>query len=310
MVVAMNRLLACALVAAACAAGCDARATSAPAAVAQVKSKALESCAATADCEDGLRCFGQTCQPAARSAVGDYLAAVGAAASARGDHEAALAAYAEALGRYEGDKLKIPPDVDCAYGDALALAKANKEHAELAARVLHRCVLAVPPGSALWHHALTILATLHDSGLEPASLGRPQLADRYLTRAPSKPADDKLAITVTASPTPTGKTFQAIPDRIAEGDLHAALVACGDSYTAATKKPALSVDVAVKAVYVASEYEDESGSFSIKVDPPAVAPPGADGTAEGCVRAALTAALPKLTTVRDAFATKLTIVIK
>jgi hypothetical protein len=303
----MNRHLLCMLLAAATA--CDAKATSAPTPV-QVKSKELESCGSTGDCDDGLRCFALTCQRVARSVVGDYLAAVGAGASGRGDHEAAISSYAEALGRYEGDKLGVPPDVDCAYGTALAQAKANKEHAELAARVLHRCVLAVPAGSALRQRALADLATLADVGLEPQSLARPQLADLYLTRAPSRPATDKLTITVTASPTPTGKTFQAIPDRIAEGDLHGALVACWDTYTAATKKPVLTVDVAVKAVYVASEYEDESGSFTIKLDAPAVAPAGAEGAAEACVRGALTPVLTKLTTIRDAFATKLTIAIK
>ena len=32
----------------------------------------------------------------------------------------------------------LPPDVDCEYGTTLAAARAKKEQAELAARVLHR----------------------------------------------------------------------------------------------------------------------------------------------------------------------------
>ena len=82
--------------------------------------------------------------------MGDYFAAVGAEQrGARDDGEASVTAYASALGHYDSARGPLPPDVDCAYGGALAAAgKAKKEHAELNARVLHRCLLAVPAEAA------------------------------------------------------------------------------------------------------------------------------------------------------------------
>jgi len=65
----------------------------------------------------------------------------------------------------------------------------------------------------------------------------------------------------------------------------------------------------VKSAYIPSEYEDESGSFSTKLDPPVAMPAGPDATADSCVRAAVEPALKGLA-LKDAFQTKLTITIK
>jgi hypothetical protein len=292
------------------AAACDSRATASdPSGRADQKSKELESCSASADCAAPLRCFEHACRRTARSTVGDYFAALGAQLKARGDVEGAIDAYNRALGHYDSEKIALPPDVDCAYGAALAAGKAKKEHAELAARVLHRCMLAVPPGSQLRHQALADAATLSDTGLDPLAFGRTSLADVYLTRAPAKPNTDKLQVAVTANPQPTGKTYHLIPEKLAEPDMRAALVACWDAYNAATHKPAMSASIGLKSQYIPSEYEDEPGRYSTKLDPAVAMPPGPEASADQCVRAAVEPALKDLA-LRDSFTTKLTITVK
>ena len=298
-----------ALVLVLCLAACDSRAKASDPIRADQKSKELESCSASSDCADALRCFEHACRRTSRSAVGDYFAALGAQLKKNGDIEGSIDAYNRALGHYDSEKIALPPDVDCAYGAALAAGKTKKEHAELGARVLHRCMLAVPVGSHLREVALADLATLSDAGLDPLTLGRSQLADVYLTRAPQKPATDKLTVTVTANPPPTGKTYQLIPDKLAEPDMRAALVACWDAYNAATHKDALAVSVGIKSSYIPSEYEDESGSFTTKLDPAVTMPAGPDASADSCVRAAIEPAIKGLA-LRDAFTAKLTITVK
>src|SRR5687767_3012128 len=126
-----SSLIAVALLAAA--AGCDSRAKASdpPGARADAKSKEYESCGASMHCQDDLRCFANVCRRSARSTVGDYYAALGAASKGRGELEAAIDSYNKALGHYDSEKIAVPPDVDCAYGETLAAARAKKEHAEL-----------------------------------------------------------------------------------------------------------------------------------------------------------------------------------
>lgn len=294
-------------------AGCDSRAkASDPVGLRpESKSKEYESCAASMHCQDDLRCFDHVCRRSARSTVGDYYAALGAQQRSRGDFEAAIDSYNKALGHYDSEKIALPPDVDCQYGIALSAAKAKKEHAELAARVLHRCVLAVPVGSSLRDRALQELATLTDSGLDPLALGRTQLADVYLTRAPSAPATDKLQVTLSTNPSvDSKKTYPVIPERLAQPDVRSALVACWEGYNKATKKASMSVSIPLKVSYIASEYEDEPGKFVTKIDAAAGGPAGPDTDAENCARATIEPALKSLTTIRDAFSTSLTITVK
>ena len=292
------------------AAGCDSRAKASDPQKAESKSKEYESCSASMHCQDDLRCFANVCRRSSRSNVGDYFAALGAQQLKAGDLEASIDSYNKALGHYDSEKIGLPPDVDCAYGAALAANKQKKEHAELAARVLHRCVLAVPVGSPLRDGALAQLAYLTDAGLDPLSLGRTQLADVYLTRGPTTPRSDKLQVTVTANPPVDKKTFVEVPNRIAQPDMREALVACWEQYAKATKKNTVSTTIAMKVSYIPSEYEDEPGRYNTKIEPPITMPPGPDATADQCVRAAVEPQLKALTTIRDAFATKLTITIK
>ncbi len=292
--------------------GCDSRAKAADpnGGHAEQKSKEYESCGTSSHCTDGLRCFDHVCKRTARSAVGDFYAALGAQQRVKGDLEAALSSYTQALGHYDTEKLALPPDVDCAYGTALATAKSNKEHAELGARVLHRCLLAVPVGSGLRDRALADLASLNEVGLDPLTIGRTALADSYLTRAPSTHSSDKLTVQVTANPPVTGKSYQAIPNRLDEPDAKGGLVACWQAYNAAAHKDAVSVVIGVTVKYTPSEYEDESGVYTTKIDPPVALPPGPDASADACVRAVVEPAIKDLKTLRDAFAAKLTITIK
>jgi hypothetical protein len=293
-------------------AGCDSRAKASDpqGGRAESKSKEYESCGASMHCQDDLRCFDNMCRRTARSNVGDYFAALGNQLRARGELAGAIDAFNRALGHYDSEKIALPPDVDCAYGATLAAARQKKEHAELAARVLHRCVLAVPSGSVLRERALADLATLGESGLDPLALGRTQLADVYLTRGPSKPASDKLQITVTPTPPIDKKTYPLIPERIQQPDLKAALIACWESYNSATRKESLSVTIGIQSKYYPSEYEDEPGKFTTKIDPAIAMPAGPEASADQCVRAAVEPALKAVAGIRDAFATKLTITVK
>ena len=290
-------------------AGCDSKATASdPSSTPrpEQKSKEYESCGASMHCADELRCFDQTCRRMARSAVGDYYAALGAQARAKGDFTAAITAYTSALGHYDSEKVPLPPDVDCAYGGALAAAKSNKDHAELGARVLHRCILAVPAASALRKTALSELATLFDVGLDPLLLGGGKTADLYLTKGPVKPATDKLTVTVTGAPQPA-KSMPAIMDAVAQQK--SGLIACWETYNAAAKKPAMTVNIDVKNGYVPSEYDDVPGSWSLKF-PSSPTPAGTpDAAAEECARSIVEPAL-KGAKLAESFTSRITITVK
>jgi len=268
---------------------------------AEQKSREYESCSASMLCQDDLRCFDNVCRRTTRSNVGDYYAALGAAARTRGELDAAIDAYAQAIGQYEAEKVAggVPPDVDCAYGAALAAARAKKQHAELAARVLHRCVLSVPAGSALRDQALVQLATLAEAGLDPILLGAGKTADVYLTKPAARRAD-KLAVSVTAAPQPA-KTFPTLQAALGTPEVRAGLVKCWE----ASKKDALAVTVPVKTGYVPSEYEDVPGAWVSKIEP---LPAGAD-PAEACAREVVDPVVKALK-LNERFETKLTVTLK
>lgn len=293
--------------------GCDSKATASDPPTggvrAEQKSKEFESCGTSSHCADDLRCFDQMCQRAARSAVGDYFAAVGRNALANGKAADAVAAYAIALTHYDNEKIPVPPALDCEYGAALAASRSNKENAELGARVLHRCVLAVPPASSLRTRAMNSLALLDEVGLDPLLIGGPKLADTYLTKGPQKPATDKLAVTVSANPAPA-KTMPLIEGKVAEADVKSALIACWNQFHDAAKKDALAVTIGMKGGFVQGEYEDDPVRFVLKFEPPVALPAGSpEAAADGCVRAVMEPAIKGLK-IAEAFNTKLTITVK
>jgi hypothetical protein len=291
--------------------GCDARAIAKdPQAAmpgAEQKSRELETCAATVHCADQLRCFEGVCRRTTRSTVGDYFAALGGVLRARGKGADAIKAYADGVDRYEADKVPLPPELDCAYGGALASSNGKKEQSELAARVLHRCLLAVPAGSALYHQALADLAKLAELGLDPTVLAKPQAADLYLSKAPLHKSAEAVTISVAANPMPSGKSFGVVIDRIGQPDLRAPLLACWEAQLAATQREELVVTFGLKAKYV-SDYEDEPGFYAITFEPVAAAGSPA-AVAEECVRNALEP-IKKTAGLRDAVTTKLTITMR
>lgn len=292
--------------------GCDARATAkdpqAAAPHSEQKSRELESCSATVHCADELRCFELVCRRTARSMVGDYHAALGAALRGRGKLSEAAAAYSDALARYEADKIAVPPELDCAYGSALAAARAKKEQAELAARVLHRCLMAVPVGSALYGQALADLTNLAEAGFEPATLAKAAAADVYLTKAPARKGSDAVTITAAASPMPSGKSFSLVLDEVSKPELRGALLDCWEAHLAATQKEELVVTFGLKAKYV-SEYEDEPGYVAMTFEPGGAAAGTPAAVAEECVRAALEP-IKKTPGFKDSATTKLTVTMK
>jgi hypothetical protein len=101
-----------------------------------------------------------------------------------------------------------------------------------------------------------------------------------------------------------------ITDKI-EPELHGALVACWEAYTAATKKEALASVISVKSAYIASEYADDPdvpGQFVVKVEA-ASGTSGPQKAADECVKAAVEPAIKGLG-LREGFSTKLTITVK
>lgn len=284
------------------AAACDTRATASNAADTPPErlSKELESCGKSDDCGAGLRCFAQVCQREARSVLGDYLAARAARAT---PVDAAAEDYARAVTAYEDAKLAVPPDLDCAYGRALTRAKGKKDKAELAARILHRCVLATPAGSPQRAEALAALTELDPVGLDPGQIAKPALADAYLTRAPSRPSTDNLSITVTAEPPPAGKTFGLAIERLQAADLRGALIACWEKHAA--EAGTLVARLPLKVTYRESEYEDEPGLYKTAMDPPV----GADA-ATTCVHGVAAPALTAVKGLRDRIETTLVVTIK
>lgn len=269
-------------------AACDTPATPSAGGVAAPTrtSAALESCAATADCADGLRCLDQVCRAAARSLAGDYAAALADRARAAGELPAAVAAYADAVARYEADKLAVPIELECAHGAALVEARGDRERAELAARVLHRCVRGAPAGSALAAAGLRALAALDEQGFDPAHLAREQPADKYLTRTPAAPRADQVQVTLAAEPPLRHRLAQEALDALAAAP--APLRACWDASFAATRQPVLEAAVPLRTTYKDSGYDDEPGTWTLAPDAKA---PAAAGPAEACVRDAVAAAL-------------------
>jgi hypothetical protein len=294
------------------AAGCDSKASAtdpqAGAVRPEQKSREYESCGASQHCADTLRCFEQECRRTARSAVGDLHAAAGAAARGKGEHEAAITSYDAALKQYAVEKLEVPPDVDCAYGAALAAGRTKRENAELGARVLHRCVLAVPAGSRLRDQAMAQLALLAEVGLDPLAVGGAKLADLYLTKAPRRPSTDKLTVSATANPATGAKSYALVSAKLVDPAMRGPLVACWEAYAEATQKDTLAVTLPIKVAYVASEYEDEPGRWTSKIDTtPGLA--GPEAVAEACVRGGVEPALKELKFI-DKFDTKVTITIR
>ena len=129
------------------------------------------------------------------------------------------------------------------------------------------------------------MATLDDAGFDPSHLATDKAADRYLSRAPAAPTTDKLKVTAAASPATSSASFAAIAERVGQPDLRSAMVECWQKYTDATKGTRSWSRSPIKAAYSDSGYDDEPGSFSVKLDRRA-APREPRRRRRRCVRAA------------------------
>lgn len=250
-----------------------------------------ESCSATSDCAEGLRCFDQVCARTDRSALGDYYAALGSRRRDAGDQPGALDAFGEALKRYGVEKLVVPVELECAYGNSLAN---DDTQLELAAKVLHRCVNGAPAGSELRARAMLAVAALDTAGFDPEHLVRDTAADVYLSRAPAAPKKPaQVAIEVAATPEPK----KGWPELQASIKASPGLTGCFDAAFAATKAAVLTVGVPFKSIYkVDPDYPDDGGKWVTGVDAKAP-PPATDG--ERCVRDAVTAATKGMKAISD-----------
>ena len=218
-------------------------------------SGALESCAATSQCEQGLRCIDNVCQAAVDSVLGDYHAALGRDALAQGNVNGAIERFSRAVNQYEADDLQPPASLYCDQGEALVADRMNPERAEVGARVLHRCLLMAPPGSTLRRRALAHLAKLDELGLEPVTLVRNELADAYLTRAPTRPPTDEVQVALEGSGT-RARTFSRLVSHLESADLDAELAGCWEDFWTETYEEELSLAIPFQYNFRLTRYDD------------------------------------------------------
>jgi len=240
-------------------------------------SRQYESCAKTADCSDGLRCFQHICQSTAASQVGDYHAAAGAHALAQGDVQAAVEAYNSAINRYQSDDVPVPLTLRCARGHALVGAASDPAMAEQAALSLHRCFRQSPVGSALRARALADLAALGRAGLNPELLAPDKDAPKYMTKGPTKPPTDGLVIKATGDAKKPTASYTSFLAQLGSDQAKTALVSCWEANWKATKKKTLKVTIPFRNRFHEGEVEeDDRYKLTVEGTPPAA------GTAQRC----------------------------
>ena len=260
-------------------AACDssAKATDGSGGATASPSRQYESCASTDECESGLRCVDSVCRSSEAVVVGDYHAAAGARALAAGDMDEAVRSYAEAANQYKAGGKEPPTWLDCAHGHALTVARQNSDYAELAARVLHRCVTAAPVGSALRGRGLADLAELGDLGLDPLILATNPPADLYLTKGARKPDADAVKVTVTGDGKASGPGWDQLVAAITGA--RDQLLPCWEQHG---QEGTLSVPFRFRNRFQQGEYED-SDRFVLSMQDA----PGGDAAARACVTGVL-----------------------
>jgi hypothetical protein len=269
----------------ACALGCDSKAAGVPEG-AKIRASALyESCGSTTDCEGDSRCRSGICRPAKAVPVGDYHAAAGRLALAEQRYEDAIAEYTEASKVYTLAKVKIPPDIDCGHGQALHRAGGDPQRYELAARILHRCLLSAPAGSELYSSALRSLAELGKEGLDPELLASTKLADRYMTGKPSMPTGE-VVLTVTAKPKVRSYSFTKWMERAQSDEVKQALMPCWQEYWKATRDATMSVTLPLKHSFKLDQYGDFARTTLDVQDLKPLGDSARDG-AQSCAKAAI-----------------------
>ncbi len=267
-------------------------------------SKEHESCSATSDCAEELRCLENTCQSLDVSVVGDYYAAVGARDLATGNVQAAIEAYTEAVNRYKADGKSVPTALYCAHGTAMVAAADEAELAEGAARALDQCLRKAPVGSSLRQKALKQLAILGLSGLDPNHLGSGEPPPRYMTKEAARPSTDKLTVKASGDLRKKARSYSEFLARIESPASKANLIPCWEMSFKATKETSLSVSVPFRNRFIEGEYEEDDG---FKLAAQGEAPTA--GSAQRCVYDALAGLVDpsKTTKIGPAWAAKITV---
>jgi hypothetical protein len=246
----------------------------------------FESCAASEQCSEGLRCIEQTCRPTASSVVGEYQAALGRRRTKEKSFEQAIAAFEASVSAYESDKLKPPADVFCDHGRALILGGGDPQRLELAARVLHRCLLQTPVGSKLRRRAAELLALLDDSGLEPKQLAGDKLSDEYLKGAPAAPDTSELKLVVSPSGDNKKRSYSRLVPKLQSDEALKALIPCWEEYWASGGRGPLKLALEFKHSFRLDEYDDFDRT-TLDILEPKSSGDGAVDAAQSCAREAL-----------------------
>jgi len=250
------------------------------------RSQLGETCGTSLHCASGLRCLGQMCRAAKASTIGEFYAAAGDTAMARKDLIGAIEAYTQAVNQFEADKIEPPADLLCALGGALAEDRDDRTNGELSARMLHKCLLGAPAGSALRREAMHHLSLLLEVGLDPLLLARSEPADAYLTKHALAPALDKLSVTATPQGrAPGSRTYKKWIEHVGTPAVKAALAPCWQEYFKETREPRLTVQLSFKYSYRLDDYDDFDRSTLDIADVAAGTNP--ISKAHTCARAAL-----------------------
>lgn len=244
-----------------------------------------ESCGSTLDCRTGHLCTDQVCRPKERVVIGDFHAARGWVAFGAKDKKTAVEAFAEAVNQYKAAGKEPPVDLFCAQGHVLTASRKNAEYAELAARVLHRCVNGTPTGGSLHERALRDLALLVESGLDPLAIAHPKPADMYMTKGPKRPSSDAVKVTVTSDVRKKSTSHDAMVSQL-EG-MRDQFLPCWTKYSEGSGNDAMAVTFRLKHRFVEGRFESQDGyklAISSDTRPPSDA---ALAVGHACVRAVL-----------------------
>jgi len=236
------------------------------------RSREGETCAATRDCEAGLRCVDAACARPIATRSAEYAAASGLAALARGDGKDAAARLERALAELDGAKEPAPVHLLCAHAQATLLAAGARDKVllERAARALHRCVLTAPPASNDRAAALTALAGLERQGLDASLIARDQLVDAYLTGKPAIAAAEDLALIVSA-PAATDKAFTRFVELLRSDAMRTRLAPCHRPWAEATQSDKLSATFKFRLKYYEADSEEYDKAL-LELEAPATPP--------------------------------------
>jgi hypothetical protein len=248
-------------------------------------SRERESCSASSDCAEGLRCVDGSCAQLATSRLGEYHWVSGEVALERGKIADAVESFQLATTQFDTDKVTAPAGLLCSYGAALRRMKGDQKAGEQAARLLHRCLIASAPGTADHMRALRELVELEPLGLEPNLIARDEPADTYLVRAPRRPPTENLKIEVAQSEPSRDKGYGAWVAILGGDEVKKRLVPCFEKYWNEAQKEKLTVAMPLRLKAIIGDDDlYVGGTLEIGTDPSAT---GAAATASSCIRDAL-----------------------